>query len=55
MTLQVGQQIITIHILPNIPRSKGNQNNKIWSINMKTNTENVVEKPVPVPFIKNQN
>ena len=25
MTLQTGQQIITIHILPNISRYKGNQ------------------------------
>ena len=29
---QTGQQIITIHVLPNILRSKDNQN-KIWSIN----------------------
>ena len=25
MTSQTGKQIITIHVLPNIPRSKGNQ------------------------------
>ena len=25
MTAQAGQQIITIHALPNIPRGKGNQ------------------------------
>ena len=28
MTSQTGQQIITIHILPNISRSKGNQTMK---------------------------
>ena len=28
MTLQTGQQIITIHILPNISSSKGNQTMK---------------------------
>ena len=25
MTLQTGQQILTIHVLPNVSRSKGNQ------------------------------
>ena len=25
MTLQTGQQIFTIHVLPNVSRSKGNQ------------------------------
>ena len=28
MTSQTGQQIITVHILPNISRSKGNQTMK---------------------------
>ena len=31
MTSQTGKQIITKHIWPNIPRSKGNQKNEIWS------------------------
>ena len=29
MTSQIGQQIITIHILPNISRNKGNQTMKL--------------------------
>ena len=29
MTSQTGQEIITIHILPNISRSKGNQTMKL--------------------------
>ena len=41
MTSQSGQQIITIHILSNISRSKCNQT--------------VVEKLVPDNFMKNQN
>ena len=30
MTSQTGQQVIAIHMLPNISRNKGN---KIWSLN----------------------
>ena len=33
MTLQPGKQIIAIHILPNISRSKGNQTIKFCSVN----------------------
>ena len=33
MTLRTGQQIITMHILSNISRSKGKPDNKIWSVN----------------------
>ena len=32
MTSQTGQQIITIHILPNILRSKGNQSMKFGKL-----------------------
>ena len=51
-------KIITIHILPNISRSKGNQTMKFAQLtwyNMKNHTKNVVEKLVPNPLIKNQN
>ena len=34
MTSQTGQQIITLHILTKISRSKGKQSgNEIWSVN----------------------
>ena len=32
MTSQAGQQIITIHILPNISRSEGNQTMKFGQL-----------------------
>ena len=54
-------KIITIRILPNISRSKDNQTMKFGLIKhekyffLKNNTQNVVEKQVPDPFIKNQN
>ena len=32
MTSQTGQQIITIHILPNISRSKGNQTTRFGQL-----------------------
>ena len=35
MTLQAGQQIITIYILPNISRTKGNQAMKLVNKIMK--------------------
>ena len=50
--------IISIHILPNISRSKGNHTmNFGWSIEShfsKSHTQNVVEKLVEDPFIKSQ-
>ena len=61
MVSRTGQQIITIHILPNISRSKGNQAMKFGQLieyNMriffflKHHTQNVVEKLVPNPFYK---
>ena len=38
MTSQAGQQIITIHILPNISRSEGNQTMKFGQFFLKNNT-----------------
>ena len=62
MTSQTGQEINTIHILPNISRSKGNQTKKFGQLieyNMifflKNHTQNMVEKLVPDPFVKSQN
>ena len=62
MTSQTGQEINTIHILPNISRSKGNQTTKFGQLieyNMifflKNHTQNMVEKLVPDPFVKSQN
>ena len=63
MTSQTGQQTITIHILPNISRNKGNQTMKFVQLkayNMRNiflliHAQNVVEKLVPDPLIKNQN
>ena len=46
MTLQTGQQIITMHKLSNISRIKGNQARKF------DHTQNVVKKLVPDPFIQ---
>ena len=60
MTSQTGQGTITIHILPNISRSKGNQIMKFGQFkeyNMPSifleKSYNVMEKLVPDPFIKN--
>ena len=61
MTSQPGKQ--TIHILPNIPRSKRNQKIKFgqlihitWEIFfLKNHTQNVVEELFPGSFLKNQN
>ena len=49
MTSENGQQIIAIHILPNISRSK---DNKIWweRLFLKNHTQNVIEKLVWDPF-----
>ena len=60
MTLETGQQIITIHILFNISSSQYNQAMKIGqlieynirNIFIKNYTQNMVEKLVPDPFIK---
>ena len=63
MTSQTRQQIIIIHILSNISRSKGNQTIKFGQL-IEYNMENIfLEKLytkcggelVPGPFIKNQN
>ena len=60
MTSQPGQQVITIHILSNILRSKGNQTMKFGqSIECNTknilleNHQNVVKKLISDAFIKN--
>ena len=64
MTSQTEQQIITIYISPDILRSKGNQAMKLghlikyitWeAFFLKSHTQNVEEKLLPDPFIKNQN
>ena len=60
MTSQTGQQIIAIHILSSISRSNRNQKMNFGQLiedNMKNIflEQNVVEKLVPDPFIKNQN
>ena len=63
MTSQPGLQTITIHILPNILRSKGNQTMKfaqfteyIWeTFFLKNHTQNVAGGLVPDSFLKNQN
>ena len=60
---QTGQQVITIHILSYTSRGEDNQTLKfgqlieynIRNIFLKNYTQNVVEKPVPDPLIKNQN
>ena len=63
MMSQTGQQIITvIQILLNISRSKGSQVMKFGQLKqykminvIKHHTQNVAEKSVPDPLIKNQN
>ena len=63
LTSQTGKQIITIYVLLNILRSKGNQITKFdqlidtnWeTLFLKNDTQNKVEKLVPDPFIKNKN
>ena len=51
MTSQTGQQIITIHILPNISRSTDNQTMKFGQLKQ-NNMGNAVEKLVQEHFIK---
>ena len=63
MTSQPGQQILTINILPNISRSKGNQKMKLGQL-IEFNTRNIFLRKacikcggetIPHPFIKNDN
>ena len=57
-----GKQTITILILPDILRSKGNQTMKFGQLIeydmrntfLRYHAQNVVEKVVPDPFLKNQ-
>ena len=69
MMSQTEKQIITIHILPNISRRKGNQTIKVYQFIyssvykiqlekkflLKNHSQNVVGKLVPDPNLKNQN
>ena len=60
MMSHTGQQIIIIHILPDISRSKSNHTIKFaqlieYYIIFFLKTLNVVKKLVPDVFIKNQN
>ena len=64
MPSQTGQLIITKRILPNIPRTKGNQRKKFGQLieyNIRNTfflenyTQNVIKKLVPDSFIENQN
>ena len=61
MTLHFGQQIITIHILPNISRSKDNHTMKFGQLIeykmrnnffLKIHTKNMAKKLVPDPSLK---
>ena len=61
MKSQTGKQITTIHILPNISRSKGNQTtefgqlieNNMVNIFLEKSYRKCGEKLVPESFIKN--
>ena len=59
MTTQPGKQSITIHILSNISRSKIKFGQLIEynmrHIFLKNHTQNMVEKLLPDPFLKNRN
>ena len=63
MTLQPGQLTMPIHTFTNISRNKSNQAIKFGqlieydmrSIFLKNHTQNVAEKLLPGPFLKNQN
>ena len=60
MASQSGQQIFALYILFNISRGIGNQTmnfNQLIERNMRNVflTQNVLQKLVPDPFIKNQN
>ena len=59
---QPGKQIIAMHILPNISKSKGNQTMKVGQLieyrmrkNFLERSQNIVEKLFPDPFLKKQN
>ena len=62
MTSQIGTKTIGIHILPNISRGKGYQTMKLgqlteynmWKTFLDKSYKNVVEKPFPNRFLKNQ-
>ena len=60
MTSQSGKQTIAIHIFPNISAIR-QSDNESWSTRKKktffwkNDTQNVVEKLFPDPFLKNQN
>ena len=53
MTSQPGKQIIAVHILPKILRSKGQLN--LISRQVKNRPKNMMEKLFPNSFLKNQN
>ena len=61
MTSQAAQQVNTMYILPNIPRSKVNQKVKFGQLIdygmgiLKNHAQIVLKKLVPNPFVKNQN
>ena len=58
MISQTGKQKITMYKLPNIYRRKSNQIMKFSLSKLffsKIHAKNMVEKPVPDPFLKNQN
>ena len=57
ITSQPGKQTIAIHILPYMSRSKDNQTMKFGreTFFLKNHTQNLVDKLVPEPFLKNQN
>ena len=59
---QPGKQIIAMHILPNISKSKCNQTMKVGQLieyrmrkNFLERSQNIVEKLFPDPFLKKQN
>ena len=59
MTSQPGEQTISMHVLPNVSRSKGNQTMKFGHLNvaretflLKNQTKNVVETSIITLFWK---
>ena len=61
MSSQTGLQIIITHILPNISRSKVDKTMKFGQLIeyniffLRNHTQNLMEKLLPDPFIKDQN
>ena len=61
MTSQTGKQIITIYLLPNVSRSKGNQTikfgqsmeNNLWIIFLEKSNKKCSGKDSPRPFYEN--